>query len=283
MLAAAAGLALAVATAAQAAPEHLDCAAVGPLSFDEPFDRLRLWDGAAGWRTDYGYAGPRGLASFTSPGNGEKQIYVSPGFSGTGERDLGLNPFTVKEGVLTIAADRAPEAARPSIWNYGYVSGLLTTRDWFAQTYGCFEMRARLPAGRGLWPAFWLLNADGVWPPELDILEQLGRDPSTVYATAHSNAGGQRTSDGKGVPVGDTTQAFHVYAAYWTPSQIAWYFDGRRIFQTATPADMNRPMYLLVNLAVGGGWPGDPDASTPLPARMEVDYVRAYRWPRRAP
>jgi beta-glucanase (GH16 family) len=262
---------------AQAAPATLDCATVGPLAFDEPFDRLRLWDGRSGWRTDYGYAGPHGLSSFTSPSNGERQIYVAPGFEGAGTRDLGLNPFSVQGGVLSIAARRAPPGVGAAIWNYPYVSGLLSTRDWFSQAYGCFEMRARLPAGKGLWPAFWLLNQDGHWPPELDILEQLGRDPKTIFVTAHSQATGKQTHDGAPSVVADTSAGFHTYAALWTPREIAWYFDGRRVYAAPTPSDMHAPMYVLINLAVGGSWGGDPDATTPLPGRMLVDHVRVYR------
>jgi hypothetical protein len=152
----------------------------------------------------------------------------------------------------------------------------LETAHSFSQTYGYFEMRAELPAGQGLWPAFWLLPANGTWPPELDVMEMLGNEPNRVYQTAHSGATGTHTMVSSSAVVSDTSAAFHTYGVDWEPDLITWYVDGQQVFQSATPADMNQPMYMIANLAVGGDWPGSPDGSTAFPATMQIDYIRAY-------
>jgi beta-glucanase (GH16 family) len=135
-------------------------------------------------------------------------------------------------------------------------------------------MRARLPRGKGLWPAFWLLPKDQSWPPEIDVMEEIG-DPGVVYHTVHS-----RIADQPGVKaeVPGDPDGFHTFAVAWDPQQVVWYVDGRETARKPTPPDANKPMYLLVNLAVGGHWPGVPDASTAFPARMTVRWVRAYRF-----
>lgn len=243
------------------------------LSFSEEFDApLSIWDAernpAGRWRPDYGYQGRDGVGSYTLVSNGELQIYVSPYFrGGRGER-LG-NPFRTEAGALSIIAARAND---PRLFGYGYTSGLITTRPSFAQTYGYFEMRARLPAGKGLWPAFWLLPADGGWPPEIDVMESVG-DPSKAYVTAHS-----KRAKAAGVEVKLTAGRFHTFAVAWDAKQLIWYLDGRETARQATPADLDRPMFMLANLALGGGWAGAPDATTPFPAKFTIDHIRAYRF-----
>ena len=139
-------------------------------------------------------------------------------------------------------------------------------------------MRAKLPAGRGLWPAFWLLPAKGGWPPELDVLEMLGQSPTTIYASAHWQEGRHRSVTHK-IAVPDTSAGFHRYGLSWHADVLRWYFDGREVAQMPTPPGLDQPMYLLVNLAVGGpgSWPGPADGSTPLPGRYIVDTIRAYQ------
>jgi beta-glucanase (GH16 family) len=153
---------------------------------------------------------------------------------------------------------------------------MLTTYRSFTQQGGYFEMRAKLPAGKGIWPAFWMLPADGSWPPELDAMEVLGHDPSTIFMTVHSNLTGAHTQTQGSAKVPDTSAAFHTYGVLWEASKITWYFDGQPVYTTAPPSDLNKPLYILVNLAVGGDWPGNPDATTPFPAVYQIDYVRAY-------
>src|SRR5262249_35012244 len=141
-------------------------------------------------------------------------------------------------------------------------SGMLTTYQSFSQLYGFFEMRARLPIGAGLWPAFWLLPRNGQWPPEIDVFEQLGNDPRTIYVGTHSAVGGPNVATTKALQIADTSTAFHVYGLDWGETDITWYFDGKPVYRVPTPSDMHTPMYMLINLAVGGvgSWPGPPTA-----------------------
>ena len=189
---------------------------------------------------------------------------------------LGLDPFHVSNGILEIYADRAPEQALPYIWGRKYVSGIITSKFSFYQRYGVFEIRARLPAGRGFWPAFWLLPVDGSWPPEIDVFEVLGHETARIYASAHSKASNEHTAAGVDVPAMDLSKDFHRYAVEWQKEQIRWYLDGVEIGRTSTPPDMDKPMYLLANLTIGG-WHGEPDSSTHFPGIYAIDYIRAYR------
>ena len=246
------------------------------LTFDEEFNSLSLNMGtpstAGGTWTTY-FSGNSGIRTLSS--NGEQELYVDPSYAGTGKTPLGLNPFSVQNGTLTITASPAPAAALPSLGGYQYVSGMLNTENSFAQTYGYFDMRAELPgAGPGMWPAFWLLKNTNTWPPELDVLEQVSNPSSNIFSTVidagHPNQQGS-------VNVGDTSTGYHDYGVLWTPQTITFYFDGRKLFSAPTPADMNSPMYMIVNLALGGSWAGPVDANTNWAlANMKVDYVRAY-------
>ncbi|MCR5875923.1 family 16 glycosylhydrolase [Phenylobacterium sp. J426] len=243
----------------------LNYGALGSQTFVDNFDSLQL---GSVWKTNFGYAGD-GLNSFTLPRNGELQVYVSPDFKGTTGAALGLNPYSVSNGVLTITAQPAGWQSQ-NMWGYQYTSGMLDSHH--TQTYGYFEMRAELPDGQGLWPAFWLLGENN---NEIDILEGLGSDTSVPHTAIHSNSvpalGLQNY-----IP---NSAGFHTYGALWSPSEIIFYVDGSEIWRTATPSDMTKPMHMIVNLAVGGHWPGSPDATTPWPAQLKVDYVKAWNLP----
>jgi len=172
-----------------------------------------------------------------------------------------------------------------------YTSARLKTQGRFEQMYGRFEARLQIPRGQGLWPAFWMLgaNIDAVgWPRsgELDIMENIGKEPATVHGTIHGpgysgaeSIGGAYTLPG-GAAVAD---AFHVFAVEGEPAVIRFYVDDT-LYETRTPADLkpgqawvfDHPFFLLLNVAVGGNWPGNPDASTVFPQTMRVDYVRVY-------
>jgi hypothetical protein len=229
------------------------------------------------WRTNFGYAGVQDLGSRSLGSNGEKQIYVDSGFTGTAEKPLGIDPFRATSRGLQIIADKAPENVKPFIWNYPYTSGLITTQYSFSQIYGVFEMRARMPKGRGLWPEFWLLPTNRKWPPEIDVFEILGNDTTILHTNAHSKASGKHSDAPVVIRVPDTSADFHDYAVDWEPDEIRWYFDGTEVARAPTPADMHSPMYMLTNLAVGGNWPGNPDASTQFPAALAIEWIRAYR------
>lgn len=244
------------------------------MTFSEDFDSFSTWTGTQGvWDTSRYYA-PNGVAGY----EGELQWYVNPHHAPTAS----ANPYKIRDGVLDITAKPATTDVLASIEGQTYTSGMITTYHSFSQVYGYFEMRAQLPAGQGLWPAFWLLPVDGIWPPELDVMEVLADKPNVLHTTVHTQTDGpkkiaddhyQISSEAK---VSDTSSGFHIYGVNWEADKITWYFDGEQIFQTATPADMHTPMYMLANLAVGGNWPGAPDPSTPFPATMHIDYIRAY-------
>ncbi len=240
------------------------------MSFDEEFNALSLWTGTGStgrWRTDYGWYGDRnGLGARTL--TGEKEIYIDPTMTGTGTTPIGISPFTVHDGVVTITAAPTPDDLKSTLYDMDITSGLLTTRESFAQQYGYFEARIQIPAGSGLWPTFWLLPTDGSWPPEVDIMENYGTALSTF--TAHSGASGKPTQVAGSDFDPNVADGFHTYGLMWTKDTLTWYLDGVAIFSAPTPADFNKPMYMLLNLAVQGS---APDGTT---GQMNVDYVRAY-------
>jgi beta-glucanase (GH16 family) len=218
-------------------------------------------------------------------GNQEREFYT------TRAENVALDG----DGHLVITARAASTTSADTCW-YGrclYTSTRLKTKGLFAQTYGRYEARIRIPRGQGMWPAFWMLgtNIDSIgWPQsgEIDIMENIGREPAIAHGTLHgpgySGAGGIGRADT--LSHGAYADDFHVFAVAWQPNEIRWYVDGRQ-YHRMTPADLpsgtkwvfDHSFFLLLNLAVGGGWPGDPDASTTLPQQMVIDYVRVYRDP----
>ena len=251
-------------------PSNLSATAV--QTFDDEFNTLSLWNGTSGtWSTTFWYDNLNGNGG-TLASNGEQEWYINSNDAATSS----VKPWVVNNGILNISATPTPPGIASLVNNYAYVSGELNTYHSFSQTYGYFEMKAELPAGQGLWPAFWLLPEDGSWPPELDVMEMLGNAANVVYTTVHSNdlASGK---EAQANTVADTSSGYHTFGVDWEADFITWYVDGKAVYKVATPADMNKPMYMLVNLAVGGGWPGSPNSSTPFPADMKIDYIRAYQ------
>lgn len=248
-----------------------------PVAFIEEFDELRLGGpqrpGGVVWATTYPWGGR------TNPPNRELQLYVDPGWRGRDGRPSGLDPFSVRDGVLTITARPVPPEDRGRHDGFAYASGMLTSYGSFSQTYGYFEMRARMPEGRGLWPAFWLLPVHRGWPPEIDVVEVLGHRPHDVWLTLHTGAGGRHQQIQRRITGPDTSAGFHTYGLRWTPATITWFLDGQAVAEVPTPADMHQPMYALANLAVGGTTPGTPDSSTRFPAEFRIDYIRVHRMP----
>lgn len=249
-------------------------------TFTEDFNSLSIVNPATGlgtWRTQFSSGSQNsvwtGYSSRTLAPNHELQLYVDPYLAGTGAKALDLNPFTVVDGVATIHGGRTPDALKSTLWGYDYTSGLLTTQTSFAQTYGYFEIRAQLPSGQGVWPAFWLLpkTANGI--SELDVFEQLGGN--TLYQTAHSGASADTAHTGFSTLVPTATSGFHTYGVLWTAETITWYIDGVASASMPTPADMHQPMYMLVNLAIGGDWGGNPGSDF-TGADLLVDYVHVY-------
>ena len=208
-------------------------------------------------------------------GNGELENYTSR-----------TNNARIEGGQLVIEAQAE---------NYGgnsYTSARMLTKGKGSWTYGRLEARIRLPRGQGIWPAFWMLGANidlAGWPTcgEIDIMENIGSEPALVHGTIHgpgysggSGIGGSGALSNSAAFAAD----FHLYAVEWAANQIRWFVDGQPYF-TVTPASLpngapwvfNQPQFLLLNLAVGGQWPGNPDGTTIFPQRMTVDYVRVYQ------
>ena len=173
----------------------------------------------------------------------------------------------------------------------GYTSARLKTEDRQSWTYGRFEARIKIPRGQGIWPAFWMLgtNIDTVsWPAcgEIDIMENIGKEPNTIYGTIHGvGYSGENAIGWKDTLPGDSMLAdeFHVYAIEWETNCISWFVDDQK-YRTVTPSDLqgkqwvfDSPQFLLLSLAVGGDWPGQPTSETLFPQTMLVDYVRVYK------
>ncbi|QUH03865.1 glycoside hydrolase family 16 protein [Saccharopolyspora erythraea] len=167
-----------------------------------------------------------------------------------------------------------------------YTSARLNTAGRFTQTYGTFEARIKMSRGQGMWPAFWMLGndiGDVGWPQsgEIDVMENVGFEPSTVHGTIHGPGYSGSGGIGAGYSIGGAfADDFHTFRVEWSPNRIVWSVDGN-VYQTRTPADLggrqwvfDKPFFLILNLAVGGYWPGDPDGSTPFPNTLTVDYVR---------
>lgn len=179
--------------------------------------------------------------------------------------------FEFRDGVLRIRADER------KMEGMSHTSGLISTLGRFELTYGYMEMRAKLPKGRGLWPAFWLVAVDKSSFGELDAMEFLGHESNRVWFTLHAN-GPRREM----IVVNDTytgpdfTLDYHIFGMEWGKSDVIWYVDGVERFRVTTnvPAE---PMYLITNLAIGGEWAGNPDASTSFPAYFDIDYIRVYQ------
>ncbi|HEY1795351.1 MAG TPA: glycoside hydrolase family 16 protein, partial [Stellaceae bacterium] len=182
--------------------------------------------------------------------------FVDPGSS--------IDPFSIVNGALNIQAVQTPN---PYVDSGVWASGLLETQNSFSQEYGYFEMRAELPTDVGVWPAFWMLPENGSWPPEIDALEAYGT--SDLYQTVHRGA--SNTTDTTWSDQPSMLSGFHTYGVLWTSSTITFYFDGNEVGRQPTPADLNQPMYLLVDLATQAvaGVTNDPKS-------MRVDYIRAY-------
>jgi len=230
------------------------------LAWSDEFDGASI-DPAA-WTYDLGAGGW---------GNGESQAYTSR-----------PENARIEDGCLVI------EARREKYQGSYYTSARLKTFGLKEFGYGRVEARMKVPAGQGLWPAFWMLGADfprKSWPAcgEIDIMEYIGKDPRTVYGTVHGP--GYSGSSGPGGRLrldADVAQDFHIFAIERESDRIRWYCDGEQYFsiskgdQGANEWAFEKDFFIILNLAVGGAWPGPVALDTPFPARLLVDYVRVY-------
>src|SRR3984893_15412710 len=235
-------------------------------------------------------------------GNHELEVYCAPGSSTPAPCDA-KHPTAFQDGHghLIIRASKVSEDPAPT---GSWTSARLKTLGLKDFQYGRMESCMRLPVGAGLWPAFWMLGTAGKWPAggEIDIMENIpesggsgaGLGPTKVESTIHGPSTSEKglfsltgifTFPG-GQRIDDSTPACHVYGAIWSPGMVQMYVDDwRKPFLIRTAADVptggrwvfNAPFYFLLNLAVGGDWPGPPNSTTPTTAEMIVDYVRVYK------
>lgn len=265
---------LLTAAALAAAPWPAPAAEARPAAVAATF--TDNFDGPAGGAVD---GSKWGYETGDNVSNHERQYYTD------GTRNAALDG----QGNLVITA-RKENPANDNCW-YGrceYTSARLSTAHTFSSTYGQVEARIKVPRGQGMWPAFWMLGSDigsAGWPDcgEIDVMENVGYEPSTVHGTIHgpgySGSGG--IGAGYTLPDGQKfADGFHTFAVDWSPNKITWSVDGT-VYQTRTPADLNgnrwvfdHSFYIILNLAVGGYWPGDPDGSTTFPQQLVVDYVK---------
>lgn len=240
------------------------------------------------WNRTYGPRnGDKAVGARSLWSNGELQIYFDPDYLG-----LGIDPFTFADGALTIVALPLPPrvknavfgdlARQPNLLPAGsslprieYSSGAITTRDVFKQQYGYFEIRAKWSTGKGVWPAFWLLPATGAWPPEIDVIEAHGDKPGIAFQTIHSTVAPR---NGQVAEVTGSQQEYHLYGVLWMPDRVDYYVDGKKTGTMVAPSDLNQPMYLLANLAIGGHWPGFPDPDPKFRATYTIDHIRVWQF-----
>lgn len=210
--------------------------------------------------------------------NQEEQYYVDT----KNDANFGYDPFNVNDGLLTIEAIRTPDNLRDKALGQSYLSGVITSYDSFQFTYGYVEARARLPYSKGLWSAFWLLNAYYVErKPEIDIMEHIGDYRDVAYHTYHyyDQNGDLHSTEALETDGIDFTSQFHTFGVEWLPGKIIFYVDGKPT-QTVTDSKVSsQSMYIIANTALGGWWPGSPDETTQFPTKYEIDYIRAYQKP----
>jgi len=249
----------------KSAPAPVGSAGGAKLLFRDEFDGRRL--NAATWHTCSWWARSTCSIEF----NDELELYVP-------------NRVSVAGGILRLQARREPAVG----WNgrsYAYTSGMISSGGrpdqpvpGFAYRYGYAEARVRVPAGRGLWPAFWTLPADHSWPPEIDAMEILGEAPDVSHMTYHylDTSGAHRAPSGSWAGP-DFSTGWHTFGVDWEPEAVVWYVDGvERMRFADARAITGTPSYLVLNLAVGGRQAGPPDDPGGSPGDYLVDYVRVW-------
>jgi beta-glucanase (GH16 family) len=233
---------------------------VKEYSFDSKAD-------LADWRFEVGNGQAKGIPGW---GNAELEYYTD-----------GENAEIV-DGKLVLTAKE--EKRSDEYGTYNYTSTRMITQDKFEFTYGRVEIRAKLPEGQGIWPAIWMLGADiaeNPWPDcgEIDIMELVGYEPSTVHGTIHGS--GPSKGSAYTLEEGKFSDDFHEFALEWDEDEIEWYVDDT-LYHVANAAEVgstwvfDHPFFLILNIAVGGNWPGNPDASTRFPQTMEIDYIKIF-------
>lgn len=206
--------------------------------------------------------------------NNEKQYYSGPR----------LENARVQGGVLTITARKEARSDQADWGGQAYSSTRLATlgkKDW---TYGFFDIRAKLPCGKGTWPAIWMLGSQGAWPAggELDIMEWVGSKPERMFSTVHTTSGSGGNGKGADTSIVDACNSFHNFQMYWTAQQIIFAVDGKVHFIYKNPGTgldawpFDAPQFMILNVAIGGDLGGAVDDAI-FPVLMEVEHVRIYQ------
>ncbi len=213
------------------------------------------------------------------------------GGTGWGNNELEFYTARPENASLDGQGNLVITARKEAYMGRDYTSARMTTQGKLEHGYGRYEARMRVPQGQGVWPAFWMLGMDigsAGWPTcgEIDIMENIGKEPSTVHGTLHGPgySGDNGIAKAFDLPGGAKfADGFHVFALEWEAAAVRWYVDGA-LYETRTPSDLpagktwvyDHPFFLILNLAVGGPWPGNPDGSSVFPQTLTVDYVRVY-------
>lgn len=259
-------------------------------TFNDDFDEHPLahgrwaphYAGGAAWPEARYWGGDGSQLKRQTKYNGEQQIYVDPLYAGRGDKPLGLDPFKVRDGVLSIVARRTPAELGATLFANPYMSGILTTQGWFSQKYGYFEIRAKIPVGTGVWPAFWMLADNGGWPPEIDIMEGRGQQPGDLVMTTHWRIPSTQKiiSCGFDFQLADASQAFHDYGILWLQDRLIYLIDRKPVSDVKVPVGFDDPMYMIINLAMGSKWFGGVgvvDGESPDNVEFQIDRVSAYQ------
>ena len=199
------------------------------------------------------------IEDFAAEKNNELQYYTS-------------NNVKVEEGVLKLISKNERYKGKE------YTSGAVHTKGKFDFLYGKAEMKAKLPAGQGIFPAFWMItDKEDTWLPEIDIMEMLGHQPNEIWMVSHwLGEKGKLKSDFSSFTGEDFSKDFHTFSVEWSPDSITWFIDGIERFRS-TKYIPNENMYLYLNTAVGGNWPGTPDHTTVFPVIYEIEYVKVFK------
>ena len=234
-------------------------------TFNDDFNTLNWWNGSSGIWQPSDEDVPNGF------GGGSGSWEVNPFWQPTSAANC--NPYSVSNSVLSLSLLTTPSSVRSSVNNAPFLCGWMQTYHSFNQLYGYFEMRAKMPSTYGINNAFWLMPEDGSWPPEIDIVEYLGRYQNTSNMTVHTIDGGQKQFYST-VPT--ATTEFNKYAVDWTAANITWYINDVAVATTKTPRGYNKPMYILLDMYAGdkNSWQGKPAKGAK--GVFEIDYVRAW-------
>jgi beta-glucanase (GH16 family) len=222
-----------------------------------------------------------------APNPGLWSYDIGTGAGGWGNNELQYytnrpQNIKVENGVLKITA------LKEQYLGSGYTSARILTRGKFEKKYGRIEARIKMPLGKGLWPAFWMLGANSnsvAWPQcgEIDIMEFLGNNPTTIFGSVHGPGyyAGNAISKNYSLPNDRFDNDFHIFGIEWDENYINYYVDDV-LYNQITPAKVpgewvfNQPFYIILNLAVGGNFPGAPNSETVFPQTMQIDYIRVY-------